>query len=186
MNKQMQGRVSYLPDNTKEEITNWYHLYSDSIFKYILMMINDYQQAEDLTHDTFIKAYKKHHSFQKRAKPKTWLFSIAHNITVDYIRKQKPIKIFQEIFQTIKDPAPLPEDSVEIRESSIELYKALSRLKPSYREVIVLRKIKEFSTRETSEILNWSEGKVKTTLYRATPALEKELLKEGFLNEKSI
>jgi len=52
--------------------------------------------------------------------------------------------------------------------------------------VIILRKIKEFSIRETSEILNWSEGKVKTTLYRAIPALEKELLKEAFLNEKQI
>lgn len=175
--------MSYLPD-TKEEITNWYHLYSDSIFKYILTMINDYQQAEDLTHDTFIKAYKNHHTFQKKSKPKTWLFSIAHNNTVDYIRKQKPVKIFQEIFQTNKDSAPLPEDTLEIRERSIELYKALSRLKSSYREVIILRKIKEFSIGETSEILNWSEGKVKTTLYRAIPALEKELLKEGFLYEK--
>ena len=147
------------------------------------MMINDYQQAEDLTHDTFIKAYKNHHSYQKKASPKTWLFSIAHNSTVDYIRKQKPIKIFQDIFQTVKDPASLPEDVLEIRESSIELYKALSRLKSTYREVIILRKIREFSVKETSEILNWSEGKVKTTLYRAIPALEKELLKEGFLYE---
>ena len=102
--------MSYLPD-TKEEITNWYHLYSDSIFKYILTMIYDYQQAEDLTHDTFIKAYKNHNSFQKKSKPQTWLFSIAHNNTVDYIRKHKPVKIFQEIFQTIKDSAPLPEDN---------------------------------------------------------------------------
>lgn len=181
----MQGRVSYLP-HTKEEITNWYHLYSDSIFKFIMMMINDYHQAEDLTHDTFIKAYKSHHSFQKKSQPKTWLFSIAHNNTVDYIRKQKPIKIFQEVLQTLKDSAPLPEDVLEIRESSVELYKALSKLKSSYREVIILRKINEFSTRETSEILNWSEGKVKTTLYRAIPDLEKELLKEGFLNEKQV
>ncbi|MBO1914946.1 RNA polymerase sigma factor, partial [Microvirga sp. 3-52] len=100
------------------------------------------------------------HTFQKKSKPKTWLFSIAHNNTIDYIRKQKPIKIFQEIFQTLKDSAPLTEDILEVRESSIELYKALSRLKSSYREVIILRKIKEFSIRETSEILNWSEGKV--------------------------
>lgn len=178
--------MSDLPDNVKGEITDWYQLYSDSIFKYILMMINDYQQAEDLTQDTFIKAYKKHHSYQRKASPKTWLFSIAHHVTIDYMRKQKPLRIFQEFFQTVKDTAPLPEDMVEIRESSIELYQALGRLKPSYREVIILRKIKEFSIRETSEILNWTEGKVKTTLYRAIPALEKELVKEGFLDEKSI
>jgi RNA polymerase sigma-70 factor, ECF subfamily len=95
MNNKMQGRMRYLPD-TKEEITNWYHLYSDSIFKYILMMINDYQQAEDLTHDTFIKAYKNRHIFQKKSKPRTWLFSIAHNNAINHIRKQKPINDFKE------------------------------------------------------------------------------------------
>lgn len=150
------------------------------------MMINDYQQAEDLTHDTFLKAYYNLHTFQQKAKPKTWLFSIAHNLTVDYIRKKKPVKLLYDIFQAKKDPAPLPEDIVEIRESSIELYHALSKLKPAYREIIILRKIKEFTIRETSDILNWTEGKVKTTLYRAIPALEKELLKEGYLDEKSI
>ncbi|MCM3741435.1 RNA polymerase sigma factor [Oceanobacillus luteolus] len=175
-----------MPDQTKEEITDWYHLYSESIFKYILMMIHDYQMAEDLTHDTFIKAYKNHHTFQHKAQPKTWLFSIAHNLTIDYIRKQKPLRILQEIFTAKKTSVPSPDDIVEIRESSIQLYRALSKLKSSYREVIILRKIKEFSIRETSEILNWSEGKVKTTLYRAIPALEKELLKEGYPHEKSI
>lgn len=150
------------------------------------MMIHDYQMAEDLTHDTFIKAYKNHHTFQHKAQPKTWLFSIAHNLTIDYIRKQKPLRILQEIFTAKKTSVPSPDDIVEIRESSIQLYRALSKLKSSYREVIILRKIKEFSIRETSEILNWSEGKVKTTLYRAIPALEKELLKEGYPHEKSI
>lgn len=182
----MQGRVSDLPDQRKIDISNWYRLYSDAVFEYILMMIHDYQQAEDLTHDTFVKAYKNQHSFQYKAAPRTWLFRIAHNLTIDYIRKQKPLNLFQEVFKSQKSPEPLPEDKVEIKESSVALYRALSRLKPAYREVIILRKIKEFSTRESSEVLNWSEGKVKTTLYRAIPALEKELLKEGFLHEKSI
>ena len=71
--------MNYLPE-TEEEITNWYQLYSDSIFKYILMMINDYQQAEDLTHDTFIKAYKNYHSFQKSRNLKLG-YSVLHIIT---------------------------------------------------------------------------------------------------------
>ena len=175
-----------MPDQRKMELSSWYQLYSDAVFKYILMMIHDYQQAEDLTHDTFVKAYKNQHSFQYKAAPKTWLFRIAHNLTIDYIRKQKPLNLLQEFFKSQISPEPLPEDKVEIKESSVALYQALSRLKPTYREVIILRKIKEFSTRETSEILNWSEGKVKTTLHRAIPALEKELLKEVALNEKSI
>jgi RNA polymerase sigma-70 factor (ECF subfamily) len=148
-------------------------------------MIHDYQQAEDLTHDTFIKAYKYYGSFERRANPKTWLFSIAHNITIDFIRKQKPVKLIKDMILTKKD-SNLLEDTIEVKESSRELYKALSKLKESYREVIIIRKIKGFSIQETSEVLNWSESKVKTTLYRAIPALEKQLIKEGFLYEKTI
>lgn len=175
-----------LDENIIEKITEWYDDYSDSIFHYILMMVHDYQTAEDLTHDTYLKAYKNYSSFENRSKPKTWLFSIARNITIDYMRKRKPLLVFKNMFITQKDKEPSPEDVVEVRETSKELYRALGNMKQSYREVIILRKVKEFSTKETSEILNWSESKVKSTLHRAIPALEKQLIKEGFLNEKTI
>jgi RNA polymerase sigma-70 factor (ECF subfamily) len=178
--------VCFLSDKKKQEITEWYHQYNDSIFKYISMMIKDYQQAEDLTHDTFIKAYKYHHSFERKANPKTWLFSIAHNTTLDYIRKKKPIRLFRDFLLKKKDLSPLPEEIAEVNESSKELYRALCELKEPYRQVIILRKIKGFNIQETSEILNWSESKVKMTLYRALPALEEKLIKEGYLNEKTI
>ncbi|MBU8905322.1 RNA polymerase sigma factor [Desertibacillus haloalkaliphilus] len=169
----------------KREISDWYNEYSDSIFKYILMMIHDHHQAEDLTHDTFIKAYRNYHSFQKKSNPKTWLFSIAHNVTVDYIRKKKPIHVIKEILAANKDSGPTPDEIVELKENSHELYQALGNLKQAYREVIIIRKIKGFSTKETTEILNWSESKVKTTLYRAMTALEKQMVKEGDHHEKT-
>ena len=134
------GGEIVLQDKAKEEIADWYRHYSDSVFKYILMMVRDHQQAEDLTHDTFIKAYRYYPSFEGRAKARTWLFSIARNITVDYIRKQKPVQLFKDIFLTKKDTEPLPEDTVGIKENARELYNALGNLKHSYREVIILRK----------------------------------------------
>lgn len=173
-------------DNIKRIVAEWYDRYSDSVFSYIYMLVRDYQLAEDLTQDTFLKAYKKHHLFEKRAKPKTWLFSIARNLTIDYIRKQKPINLLKELFLTQKDTISSPENLVEIKENLQELYRALDNLKPPYREVIILRKLKGFSTKETGDVLNWSESKVKSTLHRAIPALEKQLTKEGFLNEKTI
>lgn len=75
---------------------------------------------------------------------------------------------------------------LQIREQSLEIYKALSTLKSTYREIIILRKLKEFSIEETAGILGWSEAKVKSTLFRAMRALEKELKKEGELNGKII
>lgn len=167
--------------NTKQnEVMEWYDLYSQSIYRFIFVMINDCQQAEDLTQDTFVRAYQHYESFERRANPKTWLFNIAHNVTIDYIRKRKPINMIFEFFSTTRDSTPLPEEIIQIKETSLELYQALKSLKTSYREVILLRKVKGFTIQETSQILGWSESKVKMTLLRALAALEKQLLKEGF------
>jgi len=172
-------------DYRENEIVEWYTQFNQTIFKFILLMVKDYQQAEDLTHETFVKAYKYHHTFKRDSSVKTWLFSVAHNVTIDYIRKQKPIRLFKEVFTSKKDPNPLPEQIVQMKESSLELYEALANLKESYREVIILRKIKGFSIEETSKILDWTESKVKSTLNRALPALEKQLSKEGFVYEQT-
>ncbi|WP_413306331.1 RNA polymerase sigma factor [Bacillus sp. 1P10SD] len=173
-------------DIRNREILRWYEEFNEPLFKYIFMMIQDYQQAEDLRHEVFLKAYVHYDSFRRQSNPKTWLYSIAHNITIDFIRKRKPILLLKEAFLFKKDPNPLPEDRIQMKESAYELYRALGAIKDSYREVIILRKIKEFSIEETAEILGWSDSKVKSTLFRAIPVLEKQLLKEGYLLEETI
>ncbi len=149
-------------------------------------MVKDYHQAEDLTHDTFVKSYQNYDSFKRHSSDKTWLFSIAHNVTVDFIRKRKPRMLMKEIFVSQKDPNPLPEEMIRIQENSAELYQALSEIKDHYRKVIILRKIKGFSIEDTAKILGWSESKVKSTMYRAIPMLKKQLIKEGFLDAKTF
>ncbi|WP_332633984.1 RNA polymerase sigma factor [Halalkalibacter flavus] len=115
------------------------------------------------------------------------LFRIAHNVTIDYIRKRKPIRLIKELLDLKTDTtASSPEEIAQINESSEELFEALEKLKRSYREVIILRKIKNFSIKETAGILNWSESKVKSTLPRAILNFEKQLQKEGYVYEKSI
>lgn len=171
----------------KEEIADWYDEHSKSILTFILLMVKDYQQAEDLTHDTFVKAYLYYDSFKNHSSEKTWLFSIAHNLTVDFLRKRKPSIFFKEFFLSQKDNNNLlPEEIIKIKENSYEFYKALGEIKDTYRKVIVLRKIKGFSIEDTAKILSWSESKVKSTLFRAIPVLKKQLIKEGFLNEEAI
>ncbi|MCK0470279.1 RNA polymerase sigma factor [Alkalihalobacillus sp. APA_J-10(15)] len=173
-------------ENKQSDIEKWFTLYGDTIFKYFLLNIHEYQQAEDLTQETFVKAFKHYHSFKRESNPKTWLFSIAHNLMVDYLRKKRPIHLLQEILNSKQDDSPLPSDIVQMRESEENLYKTLTKLKQSYREVIFLRKMKEFSIKETAEILNWSESKVKSTLSRAIVLLKKALVKEGDDYEQTI
>ncbi|MED1469248.1 RNA polymerase sigma factor [Bacillus salipaludis] len=170
----------------KEQITDWYDQHSKSVLSFILIMVKDYQQAEDLTHDTFVKAYLYYESFKHHSSEKTWLFSIAHNLTVDFLRKRKPAMVLKEMFHLQKDNPQLPEEIVRIKEEAYELYQALGELKDTYRKVIVLRKVKGFSIEDTSRILGWSESKVKSTLFRAIPAFRKQLLKEGYIHEEAI
>lgn len=170
----------------KEEIADWYDQHSKSILSFILLMVKNYQQAEDLTHDTFVKAYLYHHSFNQHSSEKTWLFSIAHNLTVDFLRKSKPNRFFKEGILFQKDNSSLPEEIIQVKEESSELYKALGEIKDTYRKVIVLRKIKGFSIEDTAKILGWSESKVKSTLSRAIPVLKRQLIKEGYWDEKTV
>jgi RNA polymerase sigma-70 factor (ECF subfamily) len=170
----------------KEKIAGWYDQHSEAILSFILVVVKDYQQAEDLTHDTFVKAYLNYDSFKQQSSEKTWLFSIAHNLTVDFLRKRKPKLLFKEVFLPQKDEKSSPEEAFRIKEESYELYKALEKIKKTYREVIVLRKIKGFSIEDTARILGWSESKVKSTLFRAIPALKKQLKEEGYIDEKAI
>jgi RNA polymerase sigma-70 factor, ECF subfamily len=165
------------------ELTEWFGEYGESILTYILLMMRDYQLAEDLTQETFIKAYRHQQQFKQKSSVKTWLFSIAHNVTKDYFRKKHPLQHYLGLTMEEEDSRPIPEQIVAMNFQTEQLYRAIQQLKPSYRHVIILRKLKEFSTAETAHILSWSESKVKMTLKRALVELKNELIKGGITNE---
>lgn len=167
----------------QEVLTEWFDEYGESVLTYILLMVRDYQQAEDLTQETFIKAYRHQKQFEQKASVKTWLFSIAHNLTKDYFRKKHPLQHYLGLTMEEKDYKPIPEQIVAMNFQTGQLYRAIQQLKPSYRHVIILRKLKEFSTKETAIVLNWSESKVKMTLKRALVDLKTELIRGGITNE---
>lgn len=167
----------------QEKLTKWFDEYGESVLSYILLMVRDYQEAEDLTQETFIKAFRHQQQFEQKSSEKTWLFSIAHNVTKDYFRKKHPLQHYFGLTMEEKDYMPIPEQIVAMNIQMEQLYRAIQQLKPSYRHVIILRKLKEFSTAETAHILNWSESKVKMTLKRALVELKKGLIIRGETNE---
>ena len=167
----------------QEKLTEWLDEYGESILTYILLMVRDYQQAEDLTQETFIKAYRHQQKFEQKSSVKTWLFSIAQNVTKDYFRKKHPLQHYWGLTMEEKDYKPTPEQIVAMNFQTEKLYRTIQQLKPSYRHVIILRKLKEFSSEETALVLNWSESKVKMTLKRALVKLKNELIKGGITSE---
>jgi RNA polymerase sigma-70 factor, ECF subfamily len=169
-------------ESMKQKINEWYEAHSNDLYKYAFFMINEHELAKDIVQETFIRAFNKIDTFQGEY-VKSWLFRIARNVTIDHIRKNKPIAYYLDLNTPIKSSAKTPEQLLLMNEAEQQLYLAMNRLKRSYRDVIILRKIKGFSISEASHILGWSENKVKVTLFRGMNALKKELEKEGVLCE---
>ncbi|WP_261177238.1 RNA polymerase sigma factor [Anaerobacillus sp. CMMVII] len=167
----------------KEKIQQWYGLYSDEIYRFILMMIGDHAEAKDLMHDTFLRAYNGLASFEGKASEKNWLYKIARNTTIDFQRKRRPIQYVVESFTTYPSAERCPEQLATLGEAEEILYRSLKKLKRPYQEVIILRKIKGLTIEETAEILNWNESKVKNTLFRGLAALKQQMEKEGYNHE---
>ncbi|MEH7121678.1 RNA polymerase sigma factor [Bacillus sp. JJ1532] len=160
--------------NREELVMEWYELYYEDVYRFILYMIQDKQSCEDFVHDTFVRAYTAFERFDNRSSIKTWLLSIAKHIVIDEIRKRQRRRLFNSISQGREVPSAFNvEQYVENKETVLNLMEAIYRLKSNYRLVIILRKIEGFSTIETAEILNWSEAKVRKTLSRALQDLKK-------------
>lgn len=169
-------------DQTLEEL---FDQYSGLIYRYILLMINHKEEAEDLTQEVFIRAYKGLDHFRGQSSYKTWLYSIARNITYDHYRKKKMVSAFKNILQSQSEEL-FPDEIVEMKEQSRFLHQAILELKLPYREIIILRKIKGYPISETAMILGWTEAKVKTTLHRALKSLKKQLDKKGWDSDEQV
>jgi RNA polymerase sigma-70 factor (ECF subfamily) len=155
--------------------------YRDSIFYMVLKMVNSRNDAEDLTMESFAKAFNNLKRYDFKYAFSTWLFKIATNNSIDFIRKKKldthsidePIKTDKgEIHSVnIKTEHPDPEQKVERGERIVSVRSAVKKLKDKYRTLIELRYYEELSYDEIAEQLDLPLGTVKAQLYRA-----KELL----------
>lgn len=158
-----------------QQIEEWFINYSDDIYNYLLYYIGN-ADVEDLVQEVFIKAIKGFKKFKGISTPKTWLFSIARNTAIDNQRKKKCIS-FLPYYDLEASPSDKkkPDEEFETIQEMQELYIAINNLKSNYREVILLRGIKDLSPAETAEILRWSETRVNVTLHRALKSLRKLL-----------
>lgn len=152
----------------------WYELYYDDIYRFILFMIGDKQCCEDLVHDTFVRAHIAYDRFDNRSNVKTWLFSIGKHLVIDEIRKRKRRRLFSVITFDKEIPSSFNiEQHIVNKETVAQLWKDIQQLKPNYRLIIILKKVEECTTKEIAEILDWSEVKVRKTLSRAMQSLKK-------------
>lgn len=155
-----------------------------SVYHYQLSKINNDNDAEDITIQTFSKAFDKIETFNEEYQFKTWLISISKNVHIDFLRKKKTTILLDtskehedEAFRVI-DSAPSPEDKIITEQNLAKLLRDIKKLKPKYQEVINLRYFQELSYKEISEQINEPMNNVKVKLLRAKKLLA-EIIKKS-------
>lgn len=156
--------------------------YKDAIYYMLLKMVNNKSDAEDLTIEAFGKAFKNLHQYSPNYAFSTWLFKIASNNCIDFLRKKKGVYIPIENNQEgndietpvkLKSKDPDPEQKLIRIQKAILLRRIVHRLKPRYRTLVELRYFREYSYEEIAKELNLPLGTVKAQLFRAREMLFK-------------
>ena len=161
--------------------------YQRPITNYVFRMLNDYDASLDVTQEVFIKVYNSLSRYSSEYKFSTWLYRIAHNAAIDYIRRRSPNE--QRIETENKDgayqlqiesPNPTPEQERERSEWRTEIEAVVKCLPSVYRELILLRHAQDLSYDEIAEITNLPLGTVKNRLFRAREMMREIFIERGF------
>ncbi|MFO7614588.1 MAG: sigma-70 family RNA polymerase sigma factor [Bacteroidales bacterium] len=154
------------------------NFYRDSLYFMMLKMTNNPQDADDLTIEAFGKAFKNLRQYTPDYAFSTWLFKIASNNCIDFMRKRRMNETIslniddqndrgEELIDIIPATGRTPEQDI-IRQQKIETLRELvSRLKPHYRKLIEMRYYEELSYEEISKAMDLPLGTVKAQLFRA-------------------
>lgn len=155
--------------------------YRDSLYFMLLKMTNNPTDADDLTIEAFSKAFQNLHQYTPEYAFSTWLFRIASNNCIDFLRKYKNRTVSiddqafhddeSEISDRFPSSQPDPEEAI-IRAQKIETMRAVvEKLKPHYRKLVEMRYFQEMSYEEIADQLQLPLGTVKAKLFRARDLL---------------
>ena len=145
------------------------------VYAFQLKRVNDEAEAEDITVQTFARAFDKIGSFDEQYSFRTWLFTISKNIHIDSLRRQtEPILHLdseEKESKRIADDTPTIEDSLIMEQQFDYLLKSIKQLKEPYRTAIQLRYLQEKSYKEIADEMKSTMNNVKITLLRAKKML---------------
>jgi RNA polymerase sigma-70 factor (ECF subfamily) len=172
-----EGLVKRAQDGDEQAISRLITIHKGLVYTIVFRMVNDADVSQDLTQETFIKAFMNIKKVKNYKHYKAWVCKIAKNLVYDYFRKMKRRKtVSLEEVGDIQGDA----DVKKIRKQAI-IQDALARLKERDRMLLTLSYFDGFSIADVADTLNMSENNVKVCLHRARHRLRKQL--KGFENE---
>ena len=157
---------------TQEKIEKLYETCYMRVFSYAMTLAGERTQAEEITQETFFRAFSKQSEFRGESDEVTWLCAIAKNYWLDEKRRGKRTEAMPE---EMTDAGTGPEQAAVDRDSSFRIHMALHQLEEPYREVFELRVFGELSFREISMIFSKTENWARVTYHRARLKLQERM-----------
>lgn len=158
------------------------------VFSQVRRMVRDQELAEDLAQEAFVRAFDRLDQYDPDYKFSSWLFKIAHNLTIDHLRKKEldTVSIHgapdattpdeqEATAVTLESREERPDERFEAEALGEEIEAAIGELRPDYREAVLLRHVQGHSYREIAEIMDVPLGTVKTYIHRARNELQEKL-----------
>lgn len=177
------SEIEALRDGNPQAMAALFEAHADRVYRLALSLLRDPSAAEDVVQETFLQAMTHLERFEGRASLGTWLYRIAHNASIDRLRRRDEDPLPGESEDDAPAPMPhsfvdwawTPEQILGEREARKQLDDAVERLPESLRVVFLLRDIEGLSTEETADALEISLGAVKVRLHRARLTLRETL-----------
>ena len=160
----------------------------NKVYTLTFRMVNDREEAEDLAQEAFLKAWQGLPSFQGDSSFSTWVYRLATNVCIDFLRKQKrrkdiePVVSLDDEESGWTEPADWDQDPqrhLEQSERTAAVSRGLQALPDHHRQVLVMRELSGLSYQEIGQALGLDPGTVKSRISRARLALRKILLEDG-------
>lgn len=151
-----------------------FSLNRNKIFRHALSILKDEEYAEDVTQESFLKAFLHIKEFRSQASFGTWLYRIAHNLALNRIKKKKEPRLERDV------AAAHVEDSPQTRELQKQIDEAIKRLSPKHREVFILYECQKYSQKEIAALLKVPPGTIRSRLYYARRHIRAILRRQDF------
>ncbi len=179
---EVSGDILALQKGDPEAFASLLGRYQNRLYRYLLRWVHEPASAEDLFQLTWMRILQHIRGFDERRNFEAWLFAVARNVAIDYLRRRRPASLEEPVGDDLTlsaalasgDPGPLEQ---VLRSEKLGLVrKALESQPPVYREILSLRFEEEMKLEQISEVLSVPLGTVKTRLARALERLRSAFL----------
>jgi RNA polymerase sigma-70 factor, ECF subfamily len=154
-----------------------YQRHSAPVYNYIVRLMHEREEAEDILQEVFMAVWRGAGNYRGQAQVKTWVYRIAHNQAVSWLRRRHPLTILEDLRD--EDDDHDPEFLLNGRWEQAQLWQALDMLSPKHRAVVELAFVHEMSYQEIAQVVGCPVGTVKSRMSYALQALTRNLEKKS-------